>query len=131
MLFHYANVLVFLVVAFLFVLVAITLSRFIGPQKPGKDKNSPYECGEIPIGKAWIQFNLRFYMIALIFLIFDVELIFMYPVAVVFRDWIARQVGWLAFFEIFIFVTILIVGLAYVWAKGDLEWIKKSAGDKA
>jgi NADH-quinone oxidoreductase subunit A len=79
----------------------------------------PYECGEDPVGDTHIKFNARFYVIALIFLIFDVEIVFLFPWAVVFR-----QIGVLAFVEMFIFIGILLVGLAYVWAKGDLEWIR-------
>ena len=78
-----------------------------------------YECGEIPEGSAWVQFNIRFYVIALIFLIFDVEIVFLFPWAVVYQD-----LGLLAFIEAFIFVLILIVGFIYVWAKGDLDWVK-------
>ncbi len=78
-----------------------------------------YECGEIPEGSAWVQFNIRFYVIALIFLIFDVEIVFLFPWAVVYQE-----LGLLAFIEAFIFVLILVVGFVYVWAKGDLNWVK-------
>src|SRR5919107_5206335 len=83
-----------------------------------------YECGEKPIGQAWYNFNPRFYLIALVFVIFEVEIAFMYPVASVYRSFIEKGQGLLAFFEIFVFVAILAVGLAYVWAMGDLEWVK-------
>ena len=78
-----------------------------------------YECGEEPIGDTRIKFNTRFYVIALIFLIFDVEIVFLFPWGVVYRE-----IGMLAFVEMLIFIGILLVGLAYVWAKGDLEWIR-------
>jgi len=78
-----------------------------------------YECGETPEGSAWIQFNIRFYVFALIFIIFDVEIIFLLPWAVVFN-----RLGLFAFVEGLIFIAILVVGLAYVWAKGDLAWVK-------
>ena len=78
-----------------------------------------YECGEIPEGSAWVQFNIRFYVIALIFLIFDVEIVFLFPWAVVYQE-----LGLLAFIEAFIFVLILVVGFVYVWVKGDLDWVK-------
>ena len=78
-----------------------------------------YECGEEPVGDTRIKFNTRFYVIALIFLIFDVEIVFLFPWAVVYR-----KIGMLAFVEMLIFIVILLVGLAYVWAKGDLEWIR-------
>jgi NADH-quinone oxidoreductase subunit A len=84
----------------------------------------PYECGEIPVGSSWFQFNLRFYIIALIFLIFDVEIVFLYPCAAIFRDWVFHDIGLFAFSEIFLFIFILVLGLIYVWKKGDLNWVK-------
>ena len=78
-----------------------------------------YECGEIPDGSAWVKFNIRFYVIALIFLIFDVEIVFLFPWAVVYQE-----LGLLAFIEAFLFVLILVVGFIYIWAKGDLDWVK-------
>ena len=119
MLFNFANVLVFLVVGCVFVVLNTTLSRLLHTKIFMEEKFIPYECGEDPIGDTRIKFNTRFYVIALIFLIFDVEIIFLFPWAVVFRS-----IGWLAFVEMLVFIAILIVGLAYVWAKGDLEWIR-------
>jgi NADH-quinone oxidoreductase subunit A len=83
-----------------------------------------YECGEKPIGQAWFNFNPRFYLIALVFVIFEVEIAFMFPVAAVYKSFIERGQGLLAFGEIFVFVAILSIGLAYVWAMGDLNWVK-------
>jgi len=120
MLFGFACVLLFFVVGFLFLAVTMLLSRLIQAKgKPGVDKYIPYECGEVPEGSAWIRFNIRFYVVALIFIIFDVEIVFLLPWAVVFK-----QLGSFAFIEGLIFVGILLVGLAYVWRKGDLEWVK-------
>ena len=87
----------------------------------GGDKLVSFECGELPEHNAWVKFNIRFYIIALVFLIFDVEVIFLYPWAVVFQE-----LGLLAFIEMFIFILILIAGFAYVWIKGDLDWVKMS-----
>ena len=96
------------------------LQFILSPRKnKGGDKLLSYECGEIPEGSAWVQFNIRFYVIALIFLIFDVEIVFLFPWAVVYQE-----LGLLAFIEAFIFVLILVVGFVYVWAKGDLNWVK-------
>jgi NADH-quinone oxidoreductase subunit A len=78
-----------------------------------------YECGEEPVGSPWVKFNIRFYMVALGFIIFDVETVFLFPWAVVFKE-----LGLFAFVEMMIFVAILLVGLAYIWAKGDIEWVK-------
>jgi NADH-quinone oxidoreductase subunit A len=120
MLSSFASVLLFLVVGFVFLAFTLILSRLIQPKgKPGADKYIPYECGELPEGSAWIRFNIRFYVLALIFIIFDVEIIFLLPWAVVFK-----KLGAFAFIEGLIFIGILLVGLAYVWKKGDLEWVK-------
>ncbi len=83
-----------------------------------------YECGEKPVGHAWFNFNPRFYLIALVFVIFEVEIAFMFPVVSVYKYFIDHGQGLVAFLEIFAFVAILAVGLAYVWAMGDLEWVK-------
>jgi NADH-quinone oxidoreductase subunit A len=87
-----------------------------------------YECGEQAIGAAWFNFNPRFYVVALVFLIFDIEIAFTYPVATVFRRWLATGDGAVAFAEIGCFIALLAFGLAYVWRRGDLEWLR-SAGD--
>ena len=119
MLFNFANVLIFLGIGSVFVVLNITVSRLLHTKLFTEEKYLPYECGEDPIGDTRIKFNTRFYVIALIFLIFDVEIVFLFPWAVVFRD-----IGLLAFVEMLVFIAILLVGLAYVWVKGDLEWIR-------
>jgi NADH:ubiquinone oxidoreductase subunit 3 (subunit A) len=120
MLTGYAAVLLFMVVGVLFLVVSLIMSRLMRyTGKYSKDKYIAYECGETPEGSAWIQFNIRFYVFALIFIIFDVEIVFLLPWAVVFN-----RLGVFAFVEGLIFIGILIVGLAYVWAKGDLAWVK-------
>lgn len=111
--------LVFFVTGLVMVGVTVLISRLIQPRRYYPQKYLTYECGEIPQGDAWIRFNNRFYIIALIFIIFDVEIIFLYPWAVVFDS-----LKMVAFIEMFIFIAILLVGFAYVWAKGDLQWIK-------
>jgi NADH-quinone oxidoreductase subunit A len=115
----FAAVLIFLSLGAILVFAALATAWFFRPNNPSADKLSTYECGERPVGSSWIQFHNRFYIIALIFIIFDVEVMLLYPWAVVFK-----KLGFLAFIEMTIFVGILLVGLAYVWAKGDLEWIK-------
>jgi NADH-quinone oxidoreductase subunit A len=123
MLSRFAAVLLFLVIGFVFLFIVLMLSRLLQAKgKPGADKYIPYECGEIPEGSAWIRFNIRFYVVALIYIIFDVEIIFLLPWAVVFK-----KLGAFAFIEGLIFIGILVVGLAYVWKKDDLEWVR--AGD--
>ena len=113
-------IIIFIGLAVALIGLPLGLQYILSPRKnKGGDKLISYECGEIPEGSAWVQFNIRFYVIALIFLIFDVEIVFLFPWAVVYQ-----QLGLLAFIEAFIFVLILIVGFVYVWAKGDLEWVK-------
>jgi NADH:ubiquinone oxidoreductase subunit 3 (subunit A) len=120
MLASFIGVLVFLVVGTGTLMMVLLLARLLRPKGTySTDKYATYECGEEPQGPAWIQFNVRFYVFALIFVIFDVEAIFLFPWAVVFK-----ALGPFAFFEGLIFIVILIVGLAYVWRKGDLEWVK-------
>lgn len=119
MYFDWANVLVYLLVACAFITGSLTIGRILRPNKPTPEKLTTYECGEDTIGSAWIQFNVRFYIVALIFLIFDVEIAVLFPWALIFKE-----VGLLGLIEIFIFVGILVVGFAYVWVKGDLEWLR-------
>ncbi|HET7746113.1 MAG TPA: NADH-quinone oxidoreductase subunit A [Vicinamibacteria bacterium] len=120
----HAAVLAFLLVSIAFVTVNLLLWKLVRPSRHSEEKLTTYECGENPTGNAWIQFNIRFYVFALIFIVFDVEVIFLLPWAVVFRD-----LGLLAYVEGLIFIFILVVGLAYVWKKGDLEWVR--AEDRA
>ena len=120
MYFDFANVLVYIVISIGFIFGSLTIGRILRPNHPTPEKLTTYECGEEAIGSAWIQFNVRFYIIALIFLIFDVEIAVLFPWAVIFK-----KVGLLALAEIFLFVGILVVGFAYVWVKGDLEWLRR------
>lgn len=121
---EHSSVLTFLVVGIAFVLVNLGLWWLLRPSRFSEEKLTTYECGENPQGSAWVQFNIRFYVFALIFIVFDVEAVFLLPWAVVFR-----QLGVLAFVEGLVFIAILAVGLAYVWRKGDLEWVR--AEDRA
>ena len=120
----HSAILVFLAVVIGFLAVNLVLWWVIRPYRFSEEKLTTYECGENPTGSAWIQFNIRFYVFALIFIIFDVEAVFLLPWAVVFR-----QLGVLAFAEGLVFIAILVVALAYVWRKGDLEWVR--AEDRA
>ena len=115
----YAAIAVFVAVAVGFLVVNLLVWKVIRPSRFSEEKLTTYECGENPVGSAWIQFNIRFYVFALIFIIFDVEAVFLLPWAVVFR-----QLGPLAFVEGLVFIAILVVALTYVWRKGDLEWVR-------
>jgi NADH-quinone oxidoreductase subunit A len=124
--YDFGAVLVFAIVAVGFAFGGITLSRAISPRIPNADKSSIYECGERPIGVAWFNFNPRFYLVALVFVIFEVDIALTFPVVAVYRRWTELSPGaaWVAFLELLLFVVILGVGLAWVWAHGDLEWVK-------
>jgi NADH-quinone oxidoreductase subunit A len=119
--FDFATVLVYILVSGGFIFGSLTLGRVLRPNRPTAQKLSTYECGEEAIGSAWIQFNVRFYIIALIFLIFDVEIAILFPWATIFKK---PGMGLLVLCEILIFTGILVVGFIYVWVKGDLEWLK-------
>src|ERR1700712_2597125 len=125
---EFGKILIFLIVGILMVCLAFFVTRLLSPNNPNPEKLTSYECGEEPVGSAWIPFNSRFYVIALIFLLFDVEMVFILPWATVFGDKTLIHTdarwGWLSLVEMFIFLGILILGLAYVWVKGDLDWIK-------
>jgi NADH-quinone oxidoreductase subunit A len=124
-LFEFSLIFIFLALGLGFVFIALVLGALIRPRRMGQKRNETYECGEPPIGSGWYNFNPRFYMLALIFLIFDVEIVLTFPVITVLRNWAATGKGAVAFIEILIFVIILVVGLIFLWARGDLEWIKK------
>ncbi len=122
---NYAYIPIFLIAGVLFVFLSLFLSRLLAPSKPDPMKQTPYECGEKPIGLSWIQFNIRFYVIALAFVIFDVETILILPAIVSYIQATKQLSGAFVFIEILFFVGILLFGLAYLWAKGDLDWVKK------
>lgn len=107
----------FLIACSLVPLLALTASKLLRPSRRSPERLTTYESGMEPIGGAWIQFNIRYYMFALVFVIFDVETVFLYPWAVAFH-----KLGLLAFIEALIFIAILVVALVYAWRKGALEW---------
>ncbi|HIK46321.1 MAG TPA: NAD(P)H-quinone oxidoreductase subunit 3 [Leptolyngbyaceae cyanobacterium M65_K2018_010] len=113
----YEYFLVFLMISCLVPVAALGLAKLLRPANRGPARRTTYESGMEPIGGAWIQFNIRYYMFALVFVIFDVETVFLYPWAVAFN-----QLGLLAFVEALIFIGILLIGLVYAWRKGALEW---------
>ncbi len=125
---NYAYIPIFLIAGALFVFISLFLSRLLAPSKPDPIKQLPYECGEKPIGLSWIQFNIRFYVIALAFIIFEVEIILILPAIVSYLSALKQFSGAFVFIEILFFVGVLLFGLAYLWAKGDLDWVKKVPG---
>ena len=153
--------LIFMAAGFVVLASNLFLGKLVRPHKPSAEKGTVYECGEPTIGSAWVQFDLRFYVVALLFVIFDVELAFFFPWAVVFGSAnraadvslpeaqrieaaqslqpvasttatidpdAMRQLAWLAFADILVFFAVLLVGFAYLWRRGDLDWVRSVAG---
>jgi NADH-quinone oxidoreductase subunit A len=126
---EFGEVLLYIVGGVLFVLSALIVSFLVRPNRPNAEKLSTYESGEEPVGTAWSQFNMRFYIIALIFILFEVELIFLFPWATIFanKELINETNGlWGVFtmIEMVIFILILALALAYAWINGFLDWVK-------
>lgn len=115
---EYLAVLIFIFAGIGIVLFTFLLSRLIRPFNPYPEKNVNYECAEEPIGSSWFKFNNRFYIFALIFVVFDVEVVFLFPWAVAFG-----QLGLYALVEMVIFIAILFFGIFYAWRKGALKWV--------
>ncbi|HEY2783704.1 MAG TPA: NADH-quinone oxidoreductase subunit A [Fimbriiglobus sp.] len=153
------TILIFLVIGATGLVANLVIGRLVRKDNPSKEKGQIYECGEEPVGTAWIQFDLRFYVVALLFVVFDVEIAFFFPWAVVFgssvklgdervpveqRIEIAKRLdptatalptpaaanafAHFAFVELLTFFGILLVGFAYLWRRGDLEWVRSVAG---
>ena len=130
MYFDYLNVLVFAAVGFLFVFANLIVASILRPRRKTETGRETYECGEETIGDAWIQFDIRYYTVALVYVIFAVEIAFLFPWALVLGDAVADRgaaqgagIGAFALVEGILFIVILFLGLAYVWAKGDLDWV--------
>ena len=117
---NYTAVAVFIGFGLVFVVINYVLNAIITAKTPEPQKYDTYECGEVPEGTAHVQYNVRYFIFALIFVLFDVEVIFLFPWAVVYRD-----LGMFAFVEMLIFLVILIFGLVYAWRKGVLHWFSR------
>ncbi|HUR54214.1 MAG TPA: NADH-quinone oxidoreductase subunit A [Gemmataceae bacterium] len=154
-------ILIFLAAGFTLLAATLVLGLFVRPDQPSAGKAEVYECGEPSVGEPWIQFDLRFYVVALLFVIFDVELAFFFPWAVVFGSATRagnealpaeqrmaaaqeiqpiagttgalpaaepmNQLAWFAFLDILVFFGVLLVGFAYLWRRGDLDWVRSTA----
>ena len=168
-------IVLFLVVGVGFIFVHLLIGKLLRPAKPSAEKLTIYECGEPTIGSAWVQFDLRFYVVALLFVIFDVEVVFFFPWAVVFgkattlgkeslpdaermavtqqllppsaaaylvrpqkefpdgqpvTPAAAGELAWLAFWDILVFFGVLLVGFAYLWKRGDLDWVRSTLAEQ-
>jgi NADH-quinone oxidoreductase subunit A len=119
MLTEFGKILIFILLAVVFVVVTLFAAKVIRPKRPTHEKNLTYECGENPEGSPWVKFNIRFYVVALIFLIFDVEVVLLFPWALSYKDF-----GIYGFLVGIIFLLVLGLGMAYEWRKGDLEWAR-------
>lgn len=117
MLTEFGKIFIFILLAVVFVAIAIFAAKLIRPSRPSKEKQLIYECGENIVGSPWVKFNIRFYVVALIFLIFDVEVILLFPWALTYKEF-----GLYGFLAGIIFLLILGLGMAYEWRKGDLDW---------
>ncbi len=125
---EFGYVLLFLLGAILLVLIVLGIAKMMRPDRPGIEKNEVYESGELPSGNARISFNIRFYIVAIIFILFDVELVLLFPWSTVFGDAaLLEKEGaawlWFAGIEMLIFIAVLALGLVYVWRKGHLDWV--------
>ena len=112
-----AVITVFVVLGAVFVAVALGTSWLLAPNKPSREKSATYECGAIPIGPVWVQFRPGYYVFALLYVIFDIETVFLYPFALS-----LGMSGWFVFVEMVVFITILIIGFVYTWKEGALSW---------
>ncbi|MSQ46493.1 MAG: NADH-quinone oxidoreductase subunit A [Ignavibacteria bacterium] len=119
MLTDFGRIFLFFIIGGIFTAGGLITSWLFRPKRPYTEKLSTYECGEEAVGDARVKINIRFYVVALIFVVFEVEVLFLFPWALIFQ-----KVGMFAFLEMLFFLIILIVGYAYVWAKGDLDWDK-------
>jgi len=117
MLSSYTGILIFLIICIGFAGAVLLLSYLVGHRTITREKLMPYECGMDPIGDARIRFSVKFYLVAMLFIIFDIESVFLYPWAVIYKE-----LGTFGFVEMLIFITILLIGFIYVWGKGALEW---------
>lgn len=120
----YMPIVILIVLALLVAGGSLFLGSLIRPKNPNKLKQTAYECGEEPVGTAWSNFNVRFYVVALVFIIFDVESALMFPVAAVFKKFNEIGLGGTLLMSILTFVSVLLAGIVYCWKKGDLDWVK-------
>jgi len=116
------SILLMIVLGAGFALIAVGLSTWLGPKKPSLEKSAPYECGMPAIGDARERHSVKFYLVAMIFLLFDIEVAFLYPWAMALRD-----LGWAGFLQVLLFLLLLLSGYVYVWRKGALDWGDREA----
>jgi len=111
------SIVLMIVLGLLFAVPSVALSQFLGPRKPSPEKSAPYECGMPAVGDARERMSVKFYLVAMIFLLFDIEVAFLYPWAMA-----LRELGWAGFVQVVLFMALLLAGYVYVWRKGALDW---------
>ena len=111
------SIILMIVLGLMFAVPSVVLSKFLGPKKPTPEKLAPYECGMPPVGNAHERMSVKFYLVAMIFLLFDIEVAFLYPWAMALRD-----LGWPGLVQVVMFMLLLLSGYVYVWRKGALDW---------
>lgn len=125
---QYGAALLLMLLAVVLTTALMTLSHLISPHNPTREKQLSYECGEDPVGNAWLRFNIRFYVVALVFVLFDVEMALIYPVATIYKGLTMAGANYtpalIVFGEMFFFIAVLFLGLIYIWRKGDLGWVR-------
>jgi NADH-quinone oxidoreductase subunit A len=126
---EFGEILVYLITGVVFLMSTLLLARIVRPNRPNAEKLTSYESGEEPVSSPWTQFNVRFYVVALIFLLFEVEIVFLFPWATIFaKKELMEQTngawGWFSLIEMLVFIFILGLGLAYAWVNGFLDWVK-------
>lgn len=119
---EYISIAIFIAVTALIAVIAIVLGTLFGPQRPGSKKNMPYESGMDPIGPGQRRIPVRFYLISVLFILFDIEVVFFVPWALIFKNFVVNGKGAFMLAEMLVFILILLVGYAYAWKKGALEW---------
>jgi len=123
MLENYFPVLMFILVGLGFGLVPVILGRVLAPYRPGGEKLSPYECGFEPFEDARMKFDVRYYLIAILFILFDLEIAFLFPWATVFQEFIAAgDAAWFVFGSVMVFIAVLVIGYVVEWKNGALDW---------
>jgi len=123
MLENYFPVLLFILVGLGFGCVPIIMGRLVAPHRPDSEKTSPFECGFVPFEDSRMKFDIRYYLIAIIFILFDLEIAFLFPWATIFKEIVnTPEMKMFGFVEMFVFIGILLVGYVYAWAKGALDW---------
>ncbi|MCB9852030.1 MAG: NADH-quinone oxidoreductase subunit A [Phycisphaerales bacterium] len=119
------GLIIFIIAGICMALVALVIGKFLRTSLPHPEKDAAYECGEPTIGNSWVQFDLRFYVVALVFLIFDIEMALFYPWAVVYKD-----AGIAGLWDMLFFFAVLVVGFAYLWKFGYLDWVRATHGQR-